>query len=76
MEPDFSIPYFSMSSQYLHGTQPALEAFVEHIRGGGRPRANVDTVEHTMYVKNAGREALAKGQRIVMQDYIAAHRPK
>jgi hypothetical protein len=74
--PTFSIPYFSMSSQYLHGTQPALEAFAGYIQRGGRPRANVDTVEHTMYVKSAGREALAKGQRIVMQDYIAAHRPK
>ena len=58
--PTFSIPYFSMSSQYLHGTQPALEAFVGYIRRGGRPRANVDTVEHTMYVKSAGREAWRK----------------
>jgi predicted dehydrogenase len=73
--PAFSIPYFSLSSQYLHGTQPALEAFVDYIRGGGRPRANVDTVEHTMYVKSAGLESLATGKRIVIEQYIAAHRP-
>lgn len=73
--PTFSIPYFSMSSQYLHGTQPALEAFVDYIRRGGRPRANVDTVEHAMYVKSASHESLATGQRIVLQDYIAARRP-
>ena len=73
--PAFSVPYFSMSSQYLHGTQPALEAWVEYIRRGGRPRSNVDTAEHTMYVKSAARESLATGRRIVLQEYIAAHQP-
>jgi predicted dehydrogenase len=73
--PSFSAPYFSMSSQYLHGTQPELEAFLKYIRHGGRPSANVDTVEHTMYVKRAAREALATGEKIVIKDYIAAHRP-
>jgi hypothetical protein len=74
--PSFSAPYFSMSSQYLHGTQPELEAFLSYIRHGGRPSANVDTVEHTMYVKRAAREALATGEQIMMEDYIEAHRPK
>ena len=73
--PSFTAPYFSGSSQYLHGTQPELEAFIDHIRRGGRPRANVDTVEHTMYVKRAARDALATGRRIVIEDYITAHQP-
>lgn len=62
--PSFSVPYFQMSSQYLHGTQPELEAFVHHVRHGGRAASNTDTVEHTMYVKSAALAALATGERI------------
>lgn len=70
-QPSFTAPYFELSSQYLHGTQPELEGFVNNIRHGGRPVNNVDTAEHTMYVKAASREALKTGERILIQDYIA-----
>lgn len=72
--PSFSVPYFSMSSQYLHGTQPELEAFVHHVREGGRAHSNTDTVEHTMFVKSAALESLTTGQRIEIQPYEDLHR--
>jgi len=72
--PSFTAPYYGLSSQYLHGTQPELEAFVHHIRHGGRSHVNVDTVEHTMYVKRAAREALRRGERVLLADYTAAHK--
>jgi len=67
--PSFSVPYFQMSSQYLHGTQPELEAFVHHVRAGGRANSNTDTVEHTMYVKSAALASLATGERIEIAPY-------
>lgn len=70
--PSFTAPYYELSSQYLHGTQPELEGFVHNIRYGGRPVNNVDTAEHAMYVKAASREALRTGERILIQDYIAS----
>jgi len=67
--PSFSVPYFQMSSQYLHGTQPELEAFIQHVRHGGRANSNTDTVEHTMYVKSAALASLATGERIEIAAY-------